>query len=71
MKGKAMNEKELYANFRGAKVVEVIRLEVNEGEGITGDSVRRVVYWLELNGTIIGHNDELDRRFRGGDDLPL
>ena len=56
-----------YAHFRGAKLVQVIRLEVNEGEGKreTNDPVCRVVYWLTLDGTLIGHNDPEERMYRG------
>ena len=54
-----------YANFRGAEVVEVIRLEVNEGSGVPGDPICRVVYYLTKDGEIIGHNDPTDRELRG------
>jgi hypothetical protein len=60
-----MAKKELYSNFRGAKIVKVIRLEINEGEGKSDDPVRRVVYWLDLDGNIIAHDDPIDRKFRG------
>ncbi len=57
--------KERYANFRGAEIVEVIRLEVNEGSGVKDDPYRRVTYYLTKDGDIIGHNDTLDCQFRG------
>jgi hypothetical protein len=57
-----------YSNFRGAKVEKVLRIEVNEGDGTTGDPITRVVYWVDFEGNIIGHNDQEDRLFRGGKD---
>ena len=57
---------ERYSTFRGAKVVKVIRLEVNEGTGVEGDPVRRVTYYLDFDGNILGHDDaEYEVKFRG------
>lgn len=36
--------KELFANFRHAKIIEVLKVEVNEGDGTPDDPIRRVVY---------------------------
>ena len=47
-------EKEKYSNFRGAKKVEVLRIEVNEGGGVTGDPVYQEVYYVTLDGKFIG-----------------
>ena len=59
-----------YAHFRGAKLVQVIRIEVNEGSGIPGedDPIRRVVYYLTLEGKLLWHDDTLPRRCRGDND---
>lgn len=53
--------KEKYSNFRGAKIVEVIRIEVNEGEGEINDPIYREVYYVTKEGKYIGHesNNEL------------
>jgi hypothetical protein len=61
--------KEKYANFRGAEIVKVMRIEVNEGDGTTEDPVRRVVYYVDVDGEIISHDDPDQRRFRGGDSI--
>lgn len=55
--------KELYSNFRGATVEEVIKVTVNEGEGITGDPIIRVTYWYTKDGTLIGCDDHMARKF--------
>lgn len=54
--------KEKYSNFRGAKVVEVLRIEVNEGEGIKDDPIYREVYYTTLEGEYIGHTSKLPLR---------
>lgn len=57
--------KDLYSNFRGARIEEVIRLEVNEGDGTAEDPFTRVIYWMTKEGRIIGHTDDVERKFRG------
>jgi len=54
-----------YARFRGVRLVEVICLEVNEGEGVEGDPIVRVTYWYTKDGHLIGHDDRKDRAMRG------
>ena len=64
-------EKEYYANFRDARIVQVIKVEVNEGEGTTEDPISRVVYLLDFNGKVlvkIGPHDR-ERKFAGGDEM--
>ena len=56
-----------YARFRGASIEKVIRLEINEGGGTDEDHMTKVVYWLTMDGKILGHNDPEDREFRGGE----
>lgn len=60
-----MSKPERYARFRGVRTEQVVRLEVNEGEGRKEDPIRRVVYWYTLDGHLIGHNDPQERLFRG------
>lgn len=59
-----MNEK--YSNFRGVKKIEVLRIEVNEGEGIPKDPTYREVYYTTLEGKYIGHETKYPlRKFAG------
>lgn len=62
--------KELYSNFRSAKIVEVIKIEVNEGEGITGDPIRRVAYLVsKKTGKVLAKIGEgVERKFADGAD---
>lgn len=65
------NMKEYYANFRDARLVQVLKVEVNEGEGTTDDPVSRVVYLLSLEGKVlakIGPHDK-ERKFAGEDEM--
>lgn len=61
-------EKELYSNFRSAKIIEVIKVEVNEGEGITGDPIRRVAYLVsKTTGKVLAKiGEEVERKFSNG-----
>ena len=56
-------EQELYSNFRGVTIEQVVKVSVNEGEGTSGDPVRRVTYWYTQDGELIGHNDTMERQF--------
>lgn len=56
-------EIERYSNLRGVSIEEVIKVSVNEGEGIEDDPIRRVVYWYTKDGTLIGHDDPEIRNF--------
>jgi hypothetical protein len=58
---------EKFAKFRGANVVQVIRIEVNEGSGVPDedDPITRVVYYVTLDGKVIGHDDSIERKYRG------
>jgi DnaJ-domain-containing protein 1 len=59
-----------YANFRSAKIVEVLKIEVNEGEGTHKDPVRRVIYLLDKKGKLITKiNEDINREFAGEDEL--
>lgn len=59
--------KEKYANFRGAQKVEVLRIEVNEGDGISDDPMYREVYYCTLEGELIGTTSKQPlRKFAAG-----
>ena len=61
-------DKELYANFRGAEIYEVLRVEVNEGDGTEDDPIRRVVYLLTKEGELLAKIGEVEnRKFVGGE----
>lgn len=63
-------EKPKYANFRNAKVVEVLKVEVNEGDGVESDPVRRVAYLVSLNtGKVLAKiGENIEREFAGDDE---
>ena len=62
--------KEIYSNFRSAKIIEVIKVEVNEGEGVPGDPIRRVAYLVsKKTGKVLAKiGEEIDRKFSDGVD---
>ncbi len=57
--------KTYFAANRGVKIVEVIRVETNEGSGDEDDPVVRVVSYFTMDGELIGHNDPVKREYRG------
>ncbi len=67
------NNKEFYANFRDARLIEVIKVEVNEGAGTLEDPMGRVVYLLNpKNGKVLAKLfDSQDRKFAGEDPIHL
>ena len=54
-----------WANNRGAKVIQVIRVETIEGSGTEDDPINSVVSYFTLDGTLIGHTDKRERLLRG------
>lgn len=64
-------EKEKYANFRSAEIIEVIKVEVNEGEGIEGDPIRRVAYLVsKKTGKVLAKiGEDVERKFSEGGDV--
>jgi len=63
-------KKTLYANFRDAKLIKVIKVEVNEGEGTADDPVRRVVYLCAIDGKLLAKlGEEKSRLFAGEDEI--
>jgi len=46
---------------RSCRTVEVLRVEVIEGNGTNGMPVRLVTYWHERDGTLIARDDKWER----------
>lgn len=63
--------KEKYANCRGAKLIEVLAVEVNEGEGITGDPIHRVLYLYSKEGKLLAQTKDEERKYRENDFMIL
>jgi hypothetical protein len=67
-----MDKKELYANFRDARLIQILKVEVNEGEGTQEDLIRRVVYFIEpLTGKVLWNDDDTKRLFAGEDEMKI
>ena len=68
-----MKQKIKYANFRSARIVEVLKVEVNEGEGTTEDPIRRVGYLVSKKGEVLAKIGEKVKRefaeFAGEDEM--
>ena len=60
-----------YANCRGAKLIEVLAVEVNEGEGTPEDPIRRVLYLYGKDGKLLAQTRDLERLYKEGDFLIL
>ena len=57
--------KDKYANCRGAKLVELLAVEVNEGDGTTEDPIRRVLYLYSKNSKLIAQSkDDFNRLYK-------
>jgi len=63
-----MENKQLYANFRDVKEITVLKVEVNEGEGVEGDPIRRVAYIVTKKGRVLAKIGENKERLFAGDD---
>jgi hypothetical protein len=61
--------KEKYANCRGAKLVELLAVEVNEGNGTIDDPIRRVLYLYSKDGKLIAQSKDEERLYKEGDFL--
>lgn len=57
-----------YSKFRDAKIIEVIKVEVNEGDGTTEDPIRRVAYLLSKKGDVLAKIGEDEERLFCGND---
>lgn len=63
---------EKFANCRGAKLIEVIAVEVNEGKGNSEDPIRRVLYLYSKEGKLLAHSkDDFERKFTEKDFMIL
>lgn len=62
---------EKYANCRGAKVIEVIAVEVNEGDGTSEDAIRRVLYIYSKDGKLIAQSQDIERKYKENDFMIL
>lgn len=56
--------REKYANCRGAKLIEVLAVEVNEGDGTREDPVSRVLYLYSKDGTLLAQSKDVDRLYK-------
>jgi len=54
--------KELYARCRGAKVIQVIAVEANEGDGTEGDPIQRVLYLYDFDGNLLAKSGDDKKR---------
>jgi hypothetical protein len=62
--------KEKYANFRHAKIIKVLKIEVNEGDGTNNDPIRRVAYIISMSGDVLAKiGDDIERMFAGEDEM--
>lgn len=62
--------KEKYSNFRSARIIEVIKVEVNEGKGTEEDPIVRVAYLVSKEtGNVLAKIGEIEeRKFSNGVD---
>jgi hypothetical protein len=62
--------KELFSRFRSCKVIEVIKVEVNEGNGTSDNPIQRVCYLVDKKGNVLAKLGETkERKFVGGDEM--
>jgi hypothetical protein len=69
MRENTMEEK--YARCRGAKLLEVLAVEVNEGDGTPEDPIKRVLYLYDKNGKLLAQTKDIDRQFKEEDYMIL
>jgi len=53
-----------YANCRGAKIIEVLAVEVNEGDGTTEDPYTRVLYLYSKEGKLLAQTKDIERLYK-------
>lgn len=59
-----------YSNFRHAKMIEVMKIEVNEGDGVKDDPIVRVAYLVSKEGKVLAKIGEIkERQFVGDDEM--
>jgi hypothetical protein len=65
-----MKQKDLFANFRDAREITLLKIEVNEGDGTLDDPIRRVRYLVTKSGKVLAKiGEEVERKFAGGDEM--
>lgn len=62
---------EKYANCRGAKLIQVLAVEVNEGDGSTQDPIRRVLYLYKKDGKLLAQTEDVERLYKENDFMML
>lgn len=63
-------DKEFYANFRDAREITLIKIEVNEGNGTPEDPVTRVRYLVTKSGKVLAKiGEKIERNFAGEDEM--
>ena len=60
-----------YANCRGAKLIKVMAVEVNEGEGTEDDPIIRVLYLYSTDGKLLAQTEDIDRKYKENDFMIL
>ena len=63
--------KEYYANCRGAKLIEVVAVEVNEGNGTSDDPIKRVLYLYSKDGRLLAQTNDIERLYKENDFMIL
>ena len=62
---------EVYANCRGAKLIEVVAVEVNEGDGTPEDPLIRVLYLYSKDGRLLAQTKDRERLYKERDFMIL
>ena len=60
-----------YANCRGAKLIKVVAVEVNEGEGTGDDPIKRVLYLYSTDGKLLAQTEDIERNYKENDFMIL
>jgi hypothetical protein len=63
--------KEKYANCRGAKLIEVVAVEVNEGDGTPEDPIQRVLYLYSKDGKLLAQTKDIERLYKENDFMKI
>ena len=60
-----------YARFRDARLVELLKVETNEGAGEPDDPIRRVAYYVEpkTGKVLFKLGETIERKFAGEDQM--
>ena len=67
-----MKHKTKFARVRGAKLIEVLAVEVNEGDGTGDDPILRVLYLYSKDGELLAQSTDTEERlYKEGDFMIL